>query len=124
MTKTSSCIFCDKPARSRGLCQTHFAQFNRVKHKLDAEHAAEFDAQSVAAGLIHPVAVRVSTNPFAELADQLEKQRKQDADDDNAINVNEKRLAEIRAAAGSNQNQPTVPITPPSKKPRRTPWTK
>lgn len=121
MSKTLSCIFCQKPARSRGLCQTHFAQFNRAKTKLDPDEAAEFDAASVKAGLIHPIAIRQTSNPFAELAEQLANRRKQDAKDEAAIAANEQRLAEIRKASSSDQDQTAVPIAPPAKNTRRTP---
>lgn len=121
MSKMPTCIFCEKPARSRGLCQTHFAQFNRAKTKLNPEEAAEFDAASVKAGLIHSIAIRQTSNPFAELAEQLAKRRKQDADDIAAITANEQRLAEIRKSSGSNQDQTAIPIPPPTKNKQRTP---
>lgn len=69
MNTKTHCILCNNPPRSRGLCETHYAQFARAKRKLPASQKDAFDAEAVRLGKIEPV--EPLANPFIEIAQEI-----------------------------------------------------
>jgi hypothetical protein len=69
MDTKNKCILCKTPARSRGLCETHYAQFARAKRKLAPSQRNAFDEAAVAQKVILPV--EDSDNPFIGIAAEV-----------------------------------------------------
>lgn len=71
MSTSKTCLLCSKKPRTRGLCQNHYSQFQRQLEKIPANMRADFDAESVKAGLILPA--KSESNPFATIAKQIQE---------------------------------------------------
>lgn len=57
MTNTNdieTCLVCDKPVYSRGLCAKHHNDFHREKKKVPQEHQEGFEKELIEKGLLLP----------------------------------------------------------------------
>jgi hypothetical protein len=76
--KTSACIICHKSnvQLRRGLCPSHYANYDRAKEIAVASGFSEedFDARLISQGLLKADA-RHSTNPFVVVLEELKSER-------------------------------------------------
>lgn len=94
MNTKRTCLLCDKKPRTRGLCQNHYSQFQRQLDKIPEKMRAEFDSETVKAGLI--LAAKHETNPFATIAKQVQERSNEYSVSEAATALDDKKPAPKR----------------------------
>jgi hypothetical protein len=100
------CLVCGetKGRFNRGLCETHYGQYRRKKDSLNGELAVQFEADSIAAGLLLPSRQGKkagSVNPYEAVVANLQKKPSTDDEDEVLLRQTlaqiQKKLAEIES---------------------------
>ncbi len=82
-----TCIHCDRPIKTRGLCNAHYVEFRRAFESLPLDERDEFETKAVEAGKILPSSTGKprSENIFAKLAREVHERHSHYLVDKDAI---------------------------------------
>jgi hypothetical protein len=106
ISSNEKCLVCGDAASrlSRGLCIKHYEQYRRKKDSLNDELAVQFEADSIAAGLLLPSRQGKkagSVNPYEAVVANLQKKPSTDDEDEVLLRQTlaqiQKKLAEIES---------------------------